>query len=118
MITNNQKEINYSQLRILVLDDDMFMLEFIIELLSELGLTDVLTDTDGAQALLTTQEHAPNVIICDLKMPNMDGVEFLRMLAEQGYTGGIILITGENINILKAAERLVLTYNLNLLGVL
>jgi CheY-like chemotaxis protein len=51
-------------------------------------------------------------------MPDMDGLEFLRHLAARSFSGGIVLISGEDTRILKAAEELVQAHDLNFLGAL
>lgn len=69
--------------RFLVVDDDAFMLKLIARTLQVLGHTHVLTCNSGASALAQLDgKTLPDVILCDLNMPGMDGVEFLRRLAQ------------------------------------
>ncbi|MDH5552354.1 MAG: EAL domain-containing response regulator [Nitrosomonas sp.] len=106
--------------RVLLLDDDRFMHEFIGDLLSDLGVKETLVAKDGADGLrvLSNQEGVFDLLICDIEMPGMDGIEFLRNIASQGYTGHIALLSGIDANLLRAAERLANAHGLRMVGVI
>lgn len=108
------------QTRVLVLDDDKFMLEFVSHLLRELGVNEVLVAEDGKAGLfvLSAQVAAVDLLICDIEMPGMDGIEFLRNIADQNYRGRIVLFSGINPDLLKATERLATARGLNIIGTL
>jgi len=108
------------QTRVLVLDDDKFMLEFVSHLLRELGVNEVLVAEDGKAGLfvLSAQVAAVDLLICDIEMPGMDGIEFLRNIADQNYRGRIVLFSGVNPDLLKATERLATARGLNIIGTL
>jgi EAL domain-containing protein (putative c-di-GMP-specific phosphodiesterase class I) len=59
-----------------------------------------------------------DVILTDLNMPQMDGIELMRHLAERQYGGGIVLLTGEHSKVLQSANMLAKAHQLRLLGVL
>lgn len=107
-------------IRVLVLDDDKFMLEFVSHLLRELGVSEVLVAEDGKAGLfvLAAQIDAVDLLICDIEMPGMDGIEFLRNIADQQYEGKIVLFSGVKADLLKAIERLAIVRGLNVIGVL
>lgn len=107
-------------MRVLVLDDDSFMLEFITHLLKGLGASEVLVAENGRSGLyvLAGQVADIDLLICDIEMPGMDGVEFLRNIADQNYRGKIALFSGVNADLLKAAERLAVARGLNIIGTL
>lgn len=104
--------------RALILDDDTFFTELLGEMLHSLKLIDILTESDGHRALLAVKAEVPDILFCDINMPGMDGVEFLRRLTAQGYAGSVVLISGENVDVLKAIEHLAQAHGLNVLGVL
>jgi len=107
---------SHTPLRVMLLDDDIFMLEVLGEMLGQLGRFDVRCEPDSAQALATLRQHRPDLLICDLSMPDMDGIEFLRMAAEIGFRGGVVLLSGLHSAIRQAAERLALANGLRILG--
>jgi CheY-like chemotaxis protein len=51
---------------------------------------------DGAEALSMVEQAPPDLILLDLFMPGMDGVEVFRQLRQREYTGGVIIITGSH----------------------
>lgn len=110
-------------LRILLLDDDPFMLEMLQDMVQDLaheltgqGRFDVLAETDARNALKALPRFQPDLLVCDLSMPEMDGIEFLRTVAEQGYAGSVILLSGMDSGILRAAHTLALAQGLTILG--
>jgi len=109
-----------NNLRVLLLDDDPFMHEFVGDLLSDLGVKETLVAKDGAEGLrvLSNQEGVFDLLICDIEMPGMDGIEFLRNIASQGYAGHIALLSGIDANLLRAAERLANAHGLKIVGVM
>ena len=107
-------------LGVLLVDDDRIMHRVTTSILSDLGIDSVSHAMSGHEALNVLGENADNidVIICDLNMPEMDGVEFTRHLARQQYGGSLILSSGEDIRILKTVEKLAIEHELQVLGVL
>lgn len=107
-----------SLLSILVLDDEPFMLKLLAHLLLELGFSPAITCDNGAAALrcVDSADRTPDLILLDLNMPDMDGVEFVRALVERGYGGSLILVSGEDERVLHMAERLIHAHQVNVLG--
>lgn len=104
------------QLRILLLDDDTFMLDILAEMIAALGPHQVLCETDARSCLVALAQLAPDLLICDLSMPDMDGIEFLRGAAERHYQGSVVLLSGMDPGVLRAAERLAQAHGLAILG--
>lgn len=66
-------------IRIVVVDDSKFLRTILVVLLEDHpGLEVVGTAENGREALQVVQEMQPDVVITDLEMPEMDGVEFIR----------------------------------------
>lgn len=107
-----------SELRILSVDDEEFLQNLSVRVLKNLGYENVTSAGNGVLALAEIREStAPyDVVITDLNMPEMDGVELLRHLAVNQYTGGIILLSGEDERILETALELASAHRLNILG--
>ena len=102
-------------LRVLLVDDDEFLLDFVSDMLYQLGAAEVHCEANARLALLTIETRKPDILMCDLSMPCMDGIEFLRHVAERDYGGGVILLSGMDAGVLKAAENLSRAHGLNLL---
>ncbi|MDE2366928.1 MAG: EAL domain-containing response regulator [Betaproteobacteria bacterium] len=105
-----------SAVRILVLDDEAFMLKLLSRILANLGFTAVTLCDSGRAALERIAETGPNLILLDLNMPEMDGIEFVRHLVERRYTGSLVLISGEDERMLQTAEKLVQAHKIPTLG--
>jgi len=107
-------------IRIVVLDDELFMIKLITRLLTGLGFTEVFSHSTAAEAFdsFTAAACMPDLILLDLNMPETDGIEFSRYLAAQGYTGSLILISGEGERTLQAASRLMQAHKIKVLGYL
>jgi CheY-like chemotaxis protein len=103
-------------LRVLLLDDDNFTLEIMADMLADAGDFDVHCETDARRALTTLAGERPALLICDLSMPDMDGIEFMRAAAEAGFQGSVMLLSGMDAGVRRAAERLARSNGLKVLG--
>ncbi|MFQ3220994.1 MAG: EAL domain-containing protein (putative c-di-GMP-specific phosphodiesterase class I) [Paraglaciecola sp.] len=106
--------------KILILDDDPFILKLLRHMLTSLGFNQVTTYDNGESALasLDSSSSQPDLILLDINMPEMDGIEFIRHLVGKSYSGSIIVISGENTRMLQTAERLVSAHEMPILGYL
>jgi len=107
-----------ASLNVLVVDDAQFSRNMLIATLKSLGVTSVVCAADGREALSSLQSASADIVICDLNMPEMDGIEFLRHLAAADFAGSVILISGEDRRILDTVESLAGAHDLNVLGAL
>ena len=107
-------------LRVLLVDDDEFVLDFVEDMLHGLGVKSVSRSLDGNAALAAVDGaiRPLQLLICDLNMPGMDGIEFLRHLADRGFEGGVILSSGSDKRVIKTVESLVQAHKLRFLGTL
>lgn len=107
-------------LRVLVVDDDEFVLDFVEDLLHSLGVNSVGRALDGNAALAAIDGAIKplQLLICDLNMPGMDGIEFLRHLADRHFEGGVIISSGGDQRVIKTVESLVQAHKLRFLGTL
>ena len=81
---------------ILVIDDEKDLIELVRYNLEKEGF-DVIGAPDGKAGLEVAREHRPDLILLDLMMPGMDGLEVCRRLREDARTAGIpvILLTAK-----------------------
>ncbi|MEG0898805.1 MAG: response regulator [Oscillospiraceae bacterium] len=66
--------------KIMIVDDAAFMRMMIKDTLTKNGYTDVIEAQDGAIAVETYNAQKPDLVIMDITMPNMDGIEALRAI--------------------------------------
>ena len=103
--------------RVLVLDDDPFMLAMLKDMLHTIGVRDVYAEASTRHALSTLAEQGPEVLICDLALPDMDGIEFLQAAAERGFRGNVILLSGMDSGVRDAAGELARVLGLRVAGI-
>jgi len=84
---------------ILIVDDSSTMRKIISRSLRQAGLPidDILEAGDGIEGInaLQTSGKTINLILSDINMPNMDGLEFVKAVRANGYTMPIVMITTE-----------------------
>lgn len=103
--------------RVLIIDDDPRICRIIKRVANELGVESFATD-DSALFESAYLEYAPNIILMDLQMPKLDGVELLRKLADQDSRAAIILVSGMDKSVLETTEDLGKSLGLNMAGVI
>ncbi len=81
------------KIKVLLVDDEA---EFVETLANRLRMRDVEANSvlNGEQALSALKKEEPDVIVLDLKMPGMDGIEVLRRAKEAYPNVEIIMLTG------------------------
>ncbi len=99
---------------ILVIDDEIDVGEFVSEVAQTMGLHCVAT-TD-ASAFLGALTSDTTLILLDLLMPKMDGVELLRLLGEQKCKAGIVLMSGVGKRTIESAGQLAQVLGLSIVG--
>jgi DNA-binding response OmpR family regulator len=88
---------------ILVVDDEQPICELLTKYLTSRGYQ-VHTAQNGPAALALVDRERPRLIVLDVYMPGMNGVEVLRTLRAKKFTGGVMLLTGcEDRALLKEA---------------
>jgi len=106
-----------SEPMLMLVDDDPFQLQVLQRQLAALGVSAVQACTSGASALhrLRGRDTSAMLLLLDLNMPGMDGVEFMRHLAEQHYQGALALVSGADHRVLETAAKLASAYQLHVL---
>jgi EAL domain-containing protein (putative c-di-GMP-specific phosphodiesterase class I)/FixJ family two-component response regulator len=98
--------------RILILDDDKEIGELVWSAADGQGLECIVT-TDADSFFLALTPDVTSIFL-DLVMPDIDGVEILRMLGEQRCRAGIIMMSGIGKRIIESAESLAATLGLSI----
>jgi EAL domain-containing protein (putative c-di-GMP-specific phosphodiesterase class I)/DNA-binding SARP family transcriptional activator/DNA-binding NarL/FixJ family response regulator len=113
----NDDENPLARYAVLVVEDHAFQRRTALKLLRGLGVGTLSEAADGNAALeLLAASAPPDVIICDLEMPGMDGVEFIRRVAERGLASAVVIASGLDRRVLKAVQSVSEGYGLQVLG--
>jgi len=97
-----------NQIKALIVDDSSVMRKIVERSLRQAGidLSLVIEAGNGADALNLLKEQAVDLILSDINMPVMDGLEFVRQLQQQGTAGNVpvVMITteGSESNVMQA----------------
>ena len=70
--------------KILIVDDDEFMLRFTMLILSKAKKYELICASSGEEAINLFEKHQPDMVLSDLRMPEMDGYELYQKLQEKG----------------------------------
>ena len=94
--------------RILAVDDTRALLNMLVDCLRK-GGHEVVTAKDGREALDKLREHRPDLVITDLNMPRMNGLEFIEAARQEpeGRAVPMLLLTTETAQELKDRARAV-----------
>lgn len=79
---------------VLVVDDDATVQETLRRFLEEKGY-EVHTASNGEDALEALERASPDVMLLDIRMPGIDGLEVLERVRQAGEEVGVIMISGE-----------------------
>jgi DNA-binding NarL/FixJ family response regulator len=80
--------------RVVVADDDGLARRVIVGTLRDAGIEVVAEATDGREAVEATELHRPDLVVLDLLMPELDGIEAARWIAERVPETVIVMLTG------------------------
>ncbi|MCP5141877.1 MAG: response regulator [Chromatiales bacterium] len=83
-------------MRIILIDDHALFRTGLQELLSRRDIDVVAAVADGREGINLAQELRPDVILLDLRMPNMNGVSVLQNLRNEGLTMPVVMLTTSN----------------------
>lgn len=117
---NSEEAMALTKLKMLVAEDHDFQRKVLIRILKSMGASEVYEAVDGLGALAVLQDptRPVDIVISDLDMPGMDGMEFIRNLGESGVSVSIILASSLDRKLLASIQTMSEAYGINLLGVL
>lgn len=104
--------------RILILDDSASMGAYLKALVEEqrLGSAEAVTEASAAMMALSLRAGEFDLVLCDLAMPEFDGVQFMQALSQLKQPPAVLILSGLNDRIAASAEELGVSMGLNVLG--
>lgn len=93
--SGNGQPVQQTDESILVVDDDPLIRDLLVQFLSLRGYR-ALGVSDGHEALKMVEDRPPDMMLLDLIMPGMSGIEVLQALRDREYPGGIVIMTGSH----------------------
>lgn len=110
---------NAEKLHFLVVEDDDFQRQTLADMLMSLGAKSVQQAGDGKQALTILQAvHSQpiDIVLCDLEMPEMDGMECLRHIGGSDADISLVIISALDAALITSVEKMARAYGIRLLG--
>ncbi|MGB5247438.1 MAG: EAL domain-containing response regulator [Woeseia sp.] len=107
-------------LRVLIAEDHDFQRRALVHVVRALGASEVLEAGDGVEALkiLEAESFLVDLILCDLDMPNMDGMELMRHIGTAGSDAAVIITSAHDSNVINSVQIMTQAYGVRLLGVI
>ncbi|MDO8343799.1 MAG: EAL domain-containing response regulator [Cellvibrio sp.] len=105
-----------SELSILVTDDSLTQRQYAKELCSDLGVKDLHDAANGADALKVLEARSVDVVLVDLEMPIMDGVELIRSMAQKKMTSSVIILSAKDPILIASVGTMAEADGLHVLG--
>ena len=102
---------------LLAFDDELDFLDLIEQVATGVGFQ-VLTARTTAEFFDQIERRRPSLVVLDLKMPGMDGVEVIRNLARLAIDTGVLLVSGMDQRVLVSARQVGESLGLKMLGFL
>lgn len=96
--------------KILVADDSQFMRKVLSDILNKNGYTDIVEAADGSEAIAKFDAEKPDLVLADIIMPNIDGMEVLKNLVPKGAKVIIVSAVGQDEMIAQAKASGALGY--------
>ncbi|HJP67978.1 MAG TPA: response regulator [Sphingomicrobium sp.] len=103
-----------SQPRLLLIDDEPALADYLASAARTCGFEPIVTarDDEFREAFINLR---PEMVALDLGMP-VDGIELTRFIADQGYRGPVLIVSGFDRRVLESAFRLGEALGLNMVG--
>ena len=98
-------------MKVVIVDDESLARERLRRLLAEHADVQLVAEVDsGAAAIAACQAHAPDVVLLDIAMPGMDGLQAARQLAQLQPPPAVVFCTAYDAHALSAFEAAALDY--------
>lgn len=103
-------------LKFLVVEDHAFQRDLIMKFLLRLGAMEVRGCADGAAALVALNAQAADIMVLDLSMPGIDGMDLMRTLSDTGHPISLILNSAVSPSLMASLIQSAKRHRVNLLG--
>ena len=104
-------------MNILLVEDHPFQQQVLRKQLERAAVeSNVAVASTGKEALAKIQHAVPDVLVCDLNMPEMDGITFLGHLAKMPFHGAIIISSAASPDVIKSVSQMCKSYQLKVVG--
>ena len=90
-------------LRLLAIDDDASSAELIVRVAERCGY-EAFASSDSRGVINLVKALGPDIMAVDINMPNVDAIGLFGMLAEIGYCGRILIVSGEDESVLRTTQ--------------
>ncbi|MDR3419352.1 MAG: EAL domain-containing response regulator [Nevskia sp.] len=108
---------NLQTVKVMIVDDDELSRHRLHRILGNLGANNIQEAVNGEHALALLKSGEPmDLVVTDLRMPIMDGVELIRHLAEWHLARAVIIASGLDPALLQSVETMARAYGLQVLG--
>nr|WP_324257895.1 EAL domain-containing response regulator [Cellvibrio fontiphilus] len=104
------------ELSVLVTDDSLTQRQYAQDLCRDLGITELHGATNGADALQRLEAGPIDVVLIDLEMPIMDGVELIRSIAQKQLTTSVIILSAKDPILISSVGTMAEADGLHVLG--
>lgn len=101
--------------RLLLIDDEPVLAEFVAKAADLSGYEPLIANGDD-DFRRQFAEAEPALVALDLGMPDSDGIELLRFLADEDFTGPVLIISGFDRRVLESAFKLGVALGLKMVG--
>lgn len=103
---------------VLIVEDSLCQAEYLSMLCRSFGISALVTAENGRVALdlIDKTESGFDILICDLEMPDLDGIELIHLLASRNTSSALIIVSSREQSLISAVELMAVTEGIDVLG--
>ena len=98
------------RLRVVVVEDEALIRMDVVSILEEANFDVVAQGSDGEEAVALASEHEPDLVVTDIKMPNLDGISAAEKIAEMKIPVVLLTAFSQSDLVTRAAEAGAMAY--------